>query len=124
MVKSRTTIVIYTKWLNFTTSLMVVYSICYFIMKLFDFASLQEREDKLRKETKLPERAYRSMYYQINYLSLIISVLSVFATIYIKLTLRKNKIFNKTVYQKFIAVCFCAIMVVLFLFSLVIVSFI
>ena len=52
------------------------------------------------------------------------SILSVFATIYIKMTLKKNKIFNKTVYQKFIFVCFISVMVALLLFILVILSFI
>ena len=45
------------------------------------------------------------LYYQLNFLSIFMSLWSVITSIYIKISLKKSLIFNMTMYKKFIILC-------------------
>jgi hypothetical protein len=60
------------------------------------------------------------LYYQLNFLSIFMSLWSVVTSIYIKLSLKKNLIFNMTMYKKFIILC-C---IVYFIFTIIFLNFI
>ena len=45
------------------------------------------------------------LYYQLNFLSIFMSLWSVITSIYIKISLKKSLIFNMTLYKKFIILC-------------------
>lgn len=59
------------------------------------------------------------LYYEVNFLSLVTSLLAVFASVYIKFSLNKTLIFKKTQYRRFII----AGMVVLGLFFAILFHF-
>lgn len=63
---------------------------------------------------------YRDIYFKVNALSLIVAVSAFVSAIYIQVTLRTNKIFNKTIYLKFMMASF----VINMLFLLILVYFI
>jgi hypothetical protein len=63
---------------------------------------------------------YRDIYFEVNALSLIVAVSAFVSAIYIQVTLRTNKIFNKTIYLKFMMASF----VINMLFLLILVYFI
>lgn len=54
-------------------------------------------------------RHYMQVYYEINGLTLITSLLSVFASLYIRMSLRKTIIMTASIYRKFIIALFVVI---------------
>lgn len=79
-------------------------------------------------EEQLSDRAkhYKQLYYEVNILTLLTSLLSVAASLYIKISLRKTLIMSITLYRKFIIACFavvCLFFGIIFHFTTTIMSF-
>ena len=92
-------------------------------MKLRDYASHEQRLldliDRLKKNKNfhlfdlLEHEKFMKLYIEINVLNLITAFIVLAAAIYVKVTMRTNKIFNETTYKRFIAASFVALMIFL-----------
>ena len=105
--ESRRKIVRTTNMLNTTTSVMVVYSLVYLLMKAIDYSQQGARLQTYRESTqfKIEHEKFPTLYYEVNFLSLLMAVLVVAATVYLKYAVASSKVFSPTLYKKFMFIC-------------------
>ena len=113
----RLTIIKYERALSGISLLMVGYSLVFLILKIVDFSDINDRMARFqgqyinygflrserigRARQAQPEimarsEKYMSLYYEVNFLSLITSLLAVFASLYINRSLKKTLILKKS----------------------------
>ena len=105
---------------------MVVYSLFYLCLKINDFTDLKQRlkttEDELmndegQKERQLTWTQFQTLYYEVNCISMAMAVFVVCATVYIRCSLVKFKVFSGLTYRKFIWLCFGVVISYIGLFA-------
>lgn len=123
--QSRSKIVRLSGFLRHMSSFMVLYSLVYLAMKIIDLSQLSERLKQHRDSQLFVEShdKFMILYHQVNYVSLLFSLLVVMASIYIKWSLGQTQIFNSTQYKRFILSCFLIVMLYLGLFVYFILCF-
>ena len=122
---SRKRIVRLSQALNFMSSFMVVYSMIYVAMKLMDISDISSRLSTYQSSKLYREEhdRFQTLYFQVNYVSLLFSVLTFVITVYIKWTLRKTMIFNSLMYQRFIWFTFSIVLLYVGLFVFFLIRF-
>lgn len=110
--ESRRKIVRITNLLNTTSSIMVVYSLVYLLMKAIDYSQQGTRLQTYRESSqfKIEHDKFPTLYYEVNFLSLLMAVLVVAATVYLKFAVASSKVFSPMIYKKFMLIC-CSVLV-------------
>lgn len=104
---------------------MIVYSMICLGLKVNDFMQLQEREKKFSNSEmfKVEHDKFVKLYLEVNYATLVFSILCVLATFYVKYSVMQNKVFNSLLYRKFMIGLFVLVLAYIGLFAYFVFAF-
>ena len=113
------------------STFMVFYSLFYLGLKINDFTDLKERliksddlwQEQNNNELKQSYSKFSTLFYEVNCISMGMAVFVVLATIYIRYSLVKSKVFSGLTYRKFIWLCFFVVISYIILFAYFMYSF-